>query len=306
MNLQTLLENPSLPGWVVSRFDLDTIETYQGGGIEDPDIRFPLASVTKTLTAHLCLQEPFRKMLDTPIKEVMPYFELRDQLATTSITPRDALCHFSGLAPHTSDWVDCPLSRKEYIEQRLPRLPSEGPFREKHRYSNLLYAVLGQWLEELSGKSWEQLITDDILKPLDMTHTGHIDESWQSLSPPPYALSDSGDLEPIPPFFAKADHLIAPASEVMGSMPDLARWGQGLLALDPNDERWQAHSQINESLSYGLGWRLDTVNGNQRVWHSGQCSGYTTLLSLVPKQRIGLAVATNRSDAVELLQTVQV
>ena len=58
-------------------------------------------------------------------------------------------------------------------------------------------------------------------------------------------------------------------------------------------------------LGYGLGWRLDTVKGETRIWHSGQCSGYSTLLSLYPDRGEGMAVATNLSGAVDVLQALE-
>ena len=304
MSSATDTENAKLPGWVCSRFDLHQVETAFGGDIAGADTRFPLASVTKTFTSHLCLVPACKNMLDVPLIDVLPYFELADSEATRQMTPRDALCHFSGLAPHTRDWVRCGLSREAYIRNRLPLLPSEGPFKEKHRYSNLMYAVLGQWLEELDGRSWEVQVTEDILKPLGMSGTSHIDETWTEDAALPHGVSESGATHEIPPFFAKRNHLIAPASELIGSMPDLAKWGQFLLGLNPEDERWKPHSCIRENprLDYGLGWRLDHIHGEPRYWHSGQCSGYTTLLCLNPDQKTGTALATNRSDAVDLLQ----
>lgn len=298
----------ALPCLVYSLFDSQGLQTAVSGSATE-DSRFPLASVTKTFTAHLCLAEPFRRQLDRPFREVLPWFRLQDEAAARAMTPRDALCHFSGLPPHTDDWVRCELSRERYIRERLPLLNSAGPFREKHRYSNLMYAVLGLWLEKIGGSRWEERVTGDLLNPLGLHRTGHLDESWTEQAPPPHALDAGGRLREIPPFFAKRNHLIAPASELIGSMPDLAAWGRHLLSLPITDERWKPHSFITETrpfpefgpLSYGLGWRLDTVCGEKRVWHSGQCSGYTTLLSLYPERQTGLAAATNRTEAVNAL-----
>jgi len=88
----------------------------------------------------------------------------------------------------------------------------------------------------------------------------------------------------------------------MASMPDLARWGQALLRLDPDDVRWRPHSRIRDGLHYGLGWRLDKVRGRRRVWHSGQCSGYAALLQLDPDGGKGYALAANRSGSLGALQ----
>lgn len=306
-----MFPSPSLqshlqPGWVCTRFETDRSQTFFGGAISHPDTRFPLASVSKTFTAHLCLQPAFRDKLDLPIQAVLPCFKLQDPEATRLMTPRDALCHFSGLDPHPEDWVRCDLSREAYIRERLPLLPSAGPFREKHRYSNIMYAVLGQWLEVLDGRTWEAQISQDLLTPLQLTRTSHLDAEWTTDAAPPHAKTADGKIEAIPPFYARKQHLIAPASELIGSMPDLARWGQWMLGLDPADERWQPHNRISEAepLEYGLGWRLDTIHGEPRYWHSGQCSGFSTLLTLYPRQKRGLAAAVNCSGTVDVLQAM--
>ena len=275
---------------------------------EDRNESYPIASVTKTFTAWCCLLPDARPYLDRPITEILPKFRLNDDEVTRKFTPRDALCHFSGLAPQTDSWVRSTLSRREYIETVLPGLDFFPDYQNKHRYSNVMYAVLGCWLEELTGQCWEDLIDTWIRDPLGVTSLRHIEPGWKDICPPPYALEE-GHLKEIPPFFSTRHHLIAPASELMMTMRDLAHWGQHHLELSPDDERWRPHSFVTLDrpfnsfgpLHYGLGWRLDTVDGHQRAWHSGQCSGYTTLLSLYPKQGIGLAVATNRSAATHAL-----
>lgn len=304
-SLTMLAQRHALPDFTLTRFSSTEINRLTGKA----DTRFPLASVTKTFTSHLCLEPELRPFLDVPLCETIPFFKLQDPRASAEMTPRDALCHFSGLAPHTTDWVRCTLSRAEYVRERLPRMPAEGPFREKHRYSNLMYAVLGVWIEQTTGISWEQQLEERILKPLKLDRTEVLDESWKGKVPPPHRRTESGILEEIPPFFARRGHLIAPASEMLGSMGDLARWGQVLLELDPQDERWRPHNRVTPKpsfpefgpLDYGLGWRLDTVRGEPRYWHSGQCSGYTTLLTLYPERKTGMAAAVSRSEAVDAL-----
>jgi CubicO group peptidase (beta-lactamase class C family) len=271
-------------------------------------MNFPIASVTKTFTAALCLEADVRDNLDVPFREVLPGFSLSNPEAARRMTPRDALCHFSGLEPHTAAWVENPLSRREFMIRCLPGMEVAADWRSRHRYSNLMYAVLGVWLETLTGQSWEALIDSRIKAPLDLKSLHHLEPGWESACPPPLAF-DGDTCKRIAPFFSKKHHLIAPASELRMSVRDMARWGQHHLSLPPDDERWRPHSVVSDTrpfpefgpLHYGLGWRLDTVNGRRRVWHTGQCSGYTTLLSLYPEDGKGLAAATNCSASTEML-----
>lgn len=314
-----------LPGIVVCGFDRNRVETVVFGQRDleaklpmSPDTRFPLASITKTFTADLLLRaaDEGRVEPDVPIIGQLPGFALADPEATARMTPRDAACHFSGLPPHTWSWVFGDMPRQTFIRERLPHLASAGPFREKHRYSNLMYAVLGRLIETGTGPVWEEALERDILRPLGLCNTGVLSESWAgpSLVARPYADGDRP--RKIPPFVARRGHLIAPASEMIGTMPDLAKWGRTLLKLSPGDERWHPHNEISGegmdgdrprefgALHYGLGWRVDHAGESMRVWHSGQCSGYSLLLSLTPETGTGHAYACNRSGAVGALHAL--
>ncbi|MEX2606247.1 MAG: serine hydrolase [Kiritimatiellia bacterium] len=300
----------SLPGLVLSSFSADTIETLALGEVEDTT-RFPIASVTKTFTADLVLDLAGASLLDRPVRDVLPDFALADPDATARLTPRDALCHFSGLPPHTWAWVYGDLPRADFIRERLPCLPVIGSFRQQHRYSNLLYAVLGQWIESVSGQSWEHAMQQVISGPPHLPDTCLLDGKWTSSAPAPYERGPDG-VRKRAPFFARENHLIAPASELMASVPDLAKWGQHHLRLSPEDIRWRPHNLIETQrphpamgpLHYGLGWRVDTVCGESRVWHSGQCGGYSSLLVVYPERHIGFAAATNLHASVQPLQAL--
>ncbi len=301
-----------LPGLVASTFDRKDVET-RAVGERDPALSlpmgpqtvFPIASVTKTFTADLLQRAAAAGQIDlaAPLRSQLPGFALDDPVATRDMRPLDAAAHFSGLPPHTWAWVFGDVSRARFLRERLPHLGPVGSFREKHRYSNLLYAVLGQLIEAATGESWEQALARRILGPLEMDHSTVMGADWAD-GPADVARPhrDAADgPRRIPPFVARAGHPIAPASEMMAGMPDLARWGQTLLALDPADARWQPQSRIREGLHYGLGWRLDVHRNRRRVWHSGQCSGYAALLVLYPDQGRGYALAANRSGSLGAL-----
>lgn len=270
----------------------------------DPELSYPVASVTKTFTAALCLDPEVRAHLDRPFMEVLPIFRLQREDATRRMTPRHALCHFSGLQPETAAWVDNPQSRRDFVATRLADFVCAPDWREKHRYSNVMYAVLGLWLEDRTGETWERLIEKRIRCPLGLDSLTFLEPGWEEDCLPPTELRDGHPVE-IPPFYSRKKHLIAPASELRMTVQDLARWGQHHLRLDLEDERWRPHSFVTEArefpefgpLHYGLGWRLDTVEGKKRVWHSGHCSGYTSLLALYPEEGFGVAAAVNCSDA---------
>jgi len=70
-----------------------------------PDTLFPICSVTKSFTATgLALLVNEGKLdWNTPVREILPEFRLRDLVATEQATLRDLLTHRTGLPRH--DWV---------------------------------------------------------------------------------------------------------------------------------------------------------------------------------------------------------
>ena len=321
--LKQVARDWQLPGVVVTRFGKGEPETFtwgvrdvENGTAMTPHSVFPIASVTKPFTADLVLAEAAAGSLDLdrPIRDQSPGFDLQDPEAGRSLTPRDALCHRSGLPPHTWSWVFGDLDRLDWIRERLPHLAPAGPYRDRHRYSNILYAVLGGLLQVRTGKTWETLVDARLIEALDLEHTDHLTANWAESTPDmalPHRLEGQRPVR-IAPFVARKHHLIAPASELMASMPDLARLGERELSRDPEDPRFTPHSLITRKrphpalgpLNYGLGWRLDRVKDEARVWHSGQCSGYATLLMLWPERQAGWAMATNRSGAIRALHAM--
>ena len=307
------------PGGVAGYFDpvsasLDVWGGQKTGGSPVmPNTRFPIASLTKTFTAHLLLEvlRETNLSLQTPIAHILPGFALADPAASCGMTLEDALCHYSGLPPHTWAWVYSDVDRKTFIHQRLPHLQPLEPHRQAHRYSNILYAVLGYVVEILTDKTWEQNVQERILTPLGMTQTGFLTESWAADSD---GLAQPHNLfgKPIPFFYAKTNHLIAPASEMISTADDLVRWGQYLLTLPPNDDRWRARNTVPGkrplngmgALNYGLGWRIERLQGELRVWHSGQCSGYSSLFVLYPERKQGGVYLSNASGVVTALQVL--
>jgi len=260
---------------------------------------FPIASVTKPFTASLLIElmDEAGLHLSTKIDTIDPKLKL-----PYSFSVEDLLCHRSRLLPHPWAWIYLDCSRKEFIHHRLPSLPFEkGP--GTFRYSNIMYALAGWLCEKLSGQSWERLISEK-------TSLKHMDKNWHKHCPPAYQRTDKG-LVQMPPFSAEKNHPIAPASECMSTAQDLAIWAETLLA-QPPCEAWeekilikkQRPSNILGPLHYGLGWRIETLHGLKHVWHSGTCSGYSSLVSILPEKQLGFVALTNTNNSVDLLTSL--
>jgi D-alanyl-D-alanine carboxypeptidase len=140
------------------------------------DARFPIYSVTKTLTAVcvLRLAEEGRLSLNDPIRRLLPDLKLPE-----AITLVHLLRHTSGLYDYGDlhrYHVDVrsrpsrPWTRAEFLESVLSRgilfSPGHG-----WAYSNVGYMLLIEAIEHVTGKSFADAIARYVTAPLHLTRT---------------------------------------------------------------------------------------------------------------------------------------
>jgi len=140
-----------------------------------PQTRFPIGSITKQFTAMLVTQlvEKGKLNLDNKITDFVADFprEIGDR-----ITVEMLLCHTSGLIfPEGIEKYYYASTKEEYLQEYLKQLSEEGLRFEPGKgygYSNAGYFILGLIIEKVTGKSYEEVLIEQILKPLGMTQTG--------------------------------------------------------------------------------------------------------------------------------------
>ncbi|HPC83715.1 MAG TPA: serine hydrolase [Thermoanaerobaculaceae bacterium] len=281
-----------------------------------PRTIFPIGSATKPFTAVLLGMLADEKKVDffAPVRHTLPSFRLRDALASERITLADMLTHRSGLPRHDGVWYGEPgLSRDELVA-RLAALEPTARFRSKFQYSNLLFVVAGHVAEVATGQSWEELMEGRVLAPLGMERTVFSLDQAQALGDVARPYRDRGHGIVPAPF--RDVTLIAPAGGLWSTAEDLSRWLQLLQARGA----WQGRQLIDEgtltalmrpitptrlstddkALSqpyYGLGWFVDTYRGRLRAYHGGNLDGFSTLVTLFPNDRIGIAILANAGSS---------
>jgi CubicO group peptidase (beta-lactamase class C family) len=137
---------------------------------------FRIASMTKSFTAMaiLILRDQGKLRLDDPASNYIP--EMGSMKLTSKdapvITVRDLLTHRAGF-PEDNPYGDRQLADSD---QDLLNLILEGPSFSNspgisYEYSNLGFALLGRIISNVSGKPYQQFITEHIFQPLGMDHT---------------------------------------------------------------------------------------------------------------------------------------
>ena len=162
-------------------------EVLYAGGVGEADMekrvantaqtRFGIASITKQFTAALVLKEveQGRIRLDGKLSDYLPWYR-RDTGAR--ITIEELLHHTSGLPPDFDEPEnsDTPEASKHDVPDQFARKSCQKNLAaepgEKWAYSNCGYLLLGLVLEQVTGESYEKLLQERLLDPLQMRNTG--------------------------------------------------------------------------------------------------------------------------------------
>ncbi|MDN7012226.1 beta-lactamase family protein [Methanoculleus sp. FWC-SCC3] len=145
-----------------------------------PEMRFIIASVTKTFTSVAIQQlaEDGRLSLDDPIDRRLPADVAAMIPESDAITIRQLLDHTSGIADYDEDAIvfeeyenpDTPVPYQEGIRQSLDTGPLYPPG-TNYTYSNVNYILLTLIIDEASGVPYEDYVTREILVPSGMNDT---------------------------------------------------------------------------------------------------------------------------------------
>lgn len=137
---------------------------------------FRIASMSKSFTAMAILQlrDKGKLKLDDPVSLYIPAFARQAYPASDApaVTIRDLLTHAAGF-PEDNPWGDRQLAKsaEELLAFINKGLSYSNVPEVAYEYSNLGFATLGYLIQKVSGLPYDKYITENILKPLGMTHT---------------------------------------------------------------------------------------------------------------------------------------
>jgi CubicO group peptidase (beta-lactamase class C family) len=155
-----------------------------------PATRFGLASVTKMFTAVAVVDLVSSGSLtfDTPVVSVLPASR-RPSTLLPEVMIHHLLCHTSGIADYCEEDEDSPAYLEDYgslwdelpaysIERPADFLPLFGdlpPYRPPgvhYQYSNAGFIVLGLVIEEITGRSYTEVVQERVFDRAGMSASG--------------------------------------------------------------------------------------------------------------------------------------
>lgn len=273
----------------------------------DKNSVFEIGSITKVFTGIL-LANMVKKgevALDDPIQKYLPKKVKIPRRDGKQISFLNLSTQFSGLPrmPDNMDFNDPDNPYADYtVDQMYDFLSGHTLARDigqSYEYSNLAVGLLGHVLSLRAGKTYEELIRERILDPLQMTHSG-INLSQEMVER--LATGHVGGQE-----VANWDlPTLAGAGALRSSAKDMIKFISANIGLSKHSLQ-KAMDLSHEprfgigvpDMKIGLGWHIRTDGDKEIVWHNGGTGGYRSFAGFIKKETLGVVVLTNSVDDID-------
>jgi len=285
--------------------------------------QYYIASTTKSFTALAATILEEKGVLDftKSLADYFPEVNFVDSIQAHKIKIPDLLGHTSGI-DNCADMTFKLAYSGSHTYVSLFEIMDKTCARDTYgtyRYSNLGYNILNLiFLKEL-GKTWKEVVQEEILDPIGMTHTysSYVEllESREDVATPYQALGVNGkDFFEIPRMYKRDDTMHA-AGGLFATVDDVLKW----LLMQVNDGVIGSKTIISPTaiastrtirqeiqadrfglgkynVSYGLGWNIAKYKEKMLYHHGGGFTGYRTLISYMPETKSGVVVMVNDSQ----------
>ncbi|WP_170307989.1 serine hydrolase domain-containing protein [Paenibacillus dakarensis] len=275
---------------------------------------FELGSTTKAFTALsviLLENEGLLKYSDL-ITDYLPWFEPTFKGEQAKITINQLLAHTSGIPPWTIRLIpegstDDMLEKTIHNVSEIELDSSPGT---EYSYATINYDVLAMIIEKVTGKSYQDYVTENILLPLGMTDSYF--STGQELEPDHrtkgYRILFGKDME----YDAPRYYGNIAAGYLVTNLKDLEHWIHAQLGMGdlPNNlkEAIQESHEVDLDTAghegnnqfYSFGWSVDTKN--KVITHAGSNPNYSSHVIVdLEKQRAVFVLTNANSTAPSLI-----
>lgn len=288
------------------------------------DHLFRVASHSKTFTTVLVMQlvERGELRLDDTVGALVPELDpsttgagqaTGSGQAAAAITVRELLGHQAGIIRDSSDG-DFWQHQRPFLdrEQVLECVRTEGIVfepNEHFKYTNIGYSLLGIIIEQVTGKTYDEVARAAVIEPLGLTRTGTELDPARAAE---YAAGHTGRIahgdarRVIPHVDTRA---MAAATGWYSTALEMVRYGATHVFGDTTllSDKSKRVVQREESTvtvrgkelgRYGVGIELGKVGDRELVGHSGGYPGHITRTWIDPVDGLVVSALTNAVDGI--------
>ena len=258
-----------------------------------PNTIFQIGSLTKQFTATVILKlaEQNKLTLQDNLEMYFPNYPKGHE-----ITIHQLLTHTSGIFEYfknplyhlaISDHALTKSERLSFFINEPMDFKSGGSF----SYCNSGYELLGLIIEKITGKQYEQVVREMIIKPLHMVNTGFDFKNLKSdLKAKPYSLYSKHNVTEETPWDSTATFS---AGSIYSNAKDLYLWHNGLLR-NQIISKESLDKMYSPCLNgYGYASWIDSIYTKKVISHGGNVAGFTSHFIRVPEDDICIVLLNN-------------
>ncbi|WP_231186818.1 serine hydrolase [Haladaptatus sp. DYF46] len=322
------LSDERIPGAAISVVDPKGTLYAEGFGARNlernvpatPDTLFGIGSCTKSFTAMAIMQlvEAGELSVEDPISEYIPHL---DDVPGEPITIHALLTHTSGMPSDGAEvplstrslgigHVEVPLSSKDdfrrHVQASADRRVTD---RETYFYYNSGYTMLGEIIEEVTGQSYAEYVSDRILAPLGMDRSTFDREEFEGEEDrmTPYIKPEGNSTEAGFPF----DSLIHAPGGLISSVREMGEYvrmylnggtldGASVLSKSGVDEMRTGVTESDvyiddRTVEYGYGLTTEPFLDDTLVGHGGSIVVSKFWFGYLEDAKIGVAIGCTTS-----------
>lgn len=337
--VQEIMAEQGMPGLSLAVVHDDTVIFADGFGYArtappvpaTKDTVYGLASVSKVVTAtgFMQLVEQGKIDIHVPVTNYLPRFRIAHprQWDPVHITSHSLMIHYAGMPKVAPPRIDgrphLPQTLAEFMRDLYRGATLMYPPYFRYSYSNAGISVLGRIMEVISESDFETYMQQNVFAKLEMTRSSFSNQGF-SVDMTNHLAQGHSDLDtPVsrPPIRG------IPAGNLHSTVVDMANFMKMYL----NHGRFKNHQLLKKETieqmftvqnaqlreqdpqhrgpDQGLVWVLSNkdIMGEPKVArHNGKMVGFSSVLLLLPQEKIGVVVLTNvRNDSIKPAQVAR-
>ena len=261
---------------------------------------YEIGSITKQFTAAAIIKckEAGKVSLDATLATYLPSLPHAGE-----VTVRQLLTHSSGYEDYTDvpnfyTLASTPATFNQLVSTVVSRPLAFLPGTQ-FGYSNTNYLLLGRVVEVASGLTWESFVKQNLFVPAGMTESATLAEESQLDDMARGYVYVNGRVTESK---LLSESWVSSAGGIVSTVEDLKKWGDALVSgqiiSSANYGLLATAAKLSDGTDsgYGFGLRIDRFEGQLRVWHGGNTSGYDGNDQFFPAQNLRIIVLTNTLD----------
>ena len=281
-------------------------KTSKSGAVATDETKYETASITKLMTGTLmgfALNEGLLRETDLA-QTYLQEFKLPSKEGA-EITIRDLMTHRAGF--DNGFWDTTPMADpqrpwvtfdKHFLIQYLADKPLAFVPGQNAKYDNIGVGLAGLILQNLYKTSYDDLLKQEVLKPLDMKDSGfYHSELHDGELAVSYRADEAGALQEVPPWLQRT--YLQGLGGMHSSINDMAKFAKGVLETPDTNLAMALKTAMTQRLpslafpqeTVGLLWRYRPEFGV--YWHNGSTYGMNSFVALNLEKKVAVILLCN-------------